>query len=187
MLEQFKHIDKSELSMIEVAHAILEKRGTIMEFNDLLVAIQDFLELSNDELENKMNIFYTNLNIDGSFISLGENRWGLRSWYPIDSIDEELTSSLEETDTPRRKKRKKVNAFAMDEDDLDYNNDDPEDMDDLLDDEDDLDNINELSEDDDFNEELIEYHSDLDNLETEDNEELDNLTILSENDIFSEN
>src|SRR5699024_11190955 len=116
--------------MIEVAHAILEERGDIMDFSDLVNQIQNYLEKSDQEIRESLPQFYTDLNIDGSFISLGDNRWGLRSWYPIDSIDEEVTHAgeEEEDELPRRKKRKKVNAFLDmdDENAIDYNDDDPE-------------------------------------------------------------
>ncbi|MDE1549230.1 DNA-directed RNA polymerase subunit delta [Jeotgalibaca caeni] len=129
-LTDLEGTNKNELSMIEVAHAILEETSDVMEFNELLVRVQEYLGMSEAELESKMIRFYTNLNIDGSFISLGENRWGLRSWYPIDSIDEEILSSIDEEEVKvHRKKRKKLNAFATSEDDdvIDYNDDDPED------------------------------------------------------------
>ena len=63
---------------------------------------------------------------------MGENTWGLRTWYPFESIDEALIHAEDEDeDRPVRKKRKKVNAFladAADDDDvIDYDSDDPED------------------------------------------------------------
>ncbi len=112
--------------MIEVAHAILEERADVMDFSDLVNQIQNYLGKSDSEIrEYALAQFYTDLNIDGGFISLGiYNRWGLRSWYAIDSIDEEVNHGLEdeEEDAPRRKKRKKVNAFINDDEDaIDYN------------------------------------------------------------------
>ena len=113
--------------MVEVAHAILEAKNEVLDFNQLLVEIQEYMELSDEALESRMARFYTDLNIDGSFISLGDNRWGLRAWYPIDSIDEEIATSMEDEEVKKpRKKRKKVNAFGSD-DLIDYNDDDPED------------------------------------------------------------
>ena len=97
-LSVFEGMNKNELSMIEVAHAILEQREDVMDFTDLVNQIQVFLEKSDLEIRESLAQFYTDLNIDGSFISLGENRWGLRSWYAIDSIDEELNHGLDDED-----------------------------------------------------------------------------------------
>ena len=129
-LTELDGINKNELSMIEVAHEILETTGEVLDFDDLLLRVQEYLGLSKKELDRKMTRFYNNLNVDGSFISLGDNRWGLRAWYPIDSIDEEILSTIDEDEVQvRRKKRKKLNAFATSEDDdvIDYNDYDPED------------------------------------------------------------
>ena len=133
-LEVFAGQEKSELSMIEVARAILEARGRDHEmyFNDLVNEIQNYLEKSNSEIRDALPLFYTELNVDGSFIPLGDNKWGLRSWYAIDEVDEEIIA-LEETDeddAPKKRKKKRVNAFMDgDEDAIDYSDDDPEDED----------------------------------------------------------
>ena len=155
--------------MVEVAHAILEAKNEVLDFNQLLVEIQEYMELSDEALESRMARFYTDLNIDGSFISLGDNRWGLRAWYPIDSIDEEIATSMEDEEVKKpRKKRKKVNAFGSD-DLIDYNDDDPEDEE-LIDDEDldsdDLDDDIDVDLDDDVEEEdeIDAYRSDLNEL-----------------------
>ena len=118
ILKQFEGQDRKDLSMIEVAHAILEQKGDVVDFTELLIEIQNYLELSELELESRMVRFYTDLNIDGRFISLGENRWGLRGWYPIDAIDEEIISSAEaEDDRPvSRRKKRKYNAFSEGDD-----------------------------------------------------------------------
>ncbi|HEM3671100.1 TPA: DNA-directed RNA polymerase subunit delta [Streptococcus suis] len=128
-LNVFAGQEKSELSMIEVARAILEERGRGDEiyFNDLVNEIQNYLEKPNSEIRAALPIFYSDLNVDGSFIPLGDNKWGLRSWYAIDEIDEEVITLEEDDDAPKRKK-KRVNAFMDgDNDVIDYGNDDPED------------------------------------------------------------
>ena len=173
--------------MIEVAHAILEQKKDVMDFSDLVNQIQTYLGKSDSEIRDSLAQFYTDLNIDGSFISLGDNRWGLRSWYAIDSIDEEVNHGIDEEDeeTPRRRKRKKVNAFINgDEDAIDYNDDDPEDTD-LADEDDD-----DLFEDDDDDEEISAYNSDLQEIgadNSDDEEELpgsieEDLTIIGDDD-----
>ena len=162
-LEKFKDANRNELSMIEVAHAILNEHGKEMVFADLVNEIQTFLGKSDQEIRERLPQFYMDLNFDGSFISLGENTWGLRSWYPYESIDEALVHTDDEDDEDRpRKKSKKVNAFL---DDAADNDDDPEDndLDDDYDDED----------DEDENRELKEYSRDLDDIDDADDTEDD--------------
>ena len=177
-INAFDGLNKDELSMIEVAHAILEQREDVMDFSDLVNQIQNYLGKSDSEIRDSLAQFYTDLNIDGSFISLGDNRWGLRSWYPIDSIDEEVTHGLEddEEDKPRRRKRKKVNAFiidANDEDVIDYNDDDPEDAE--LTEDDEL-----YDDDDDEDEEIKAYNSDLQEIGADSDDEEEELPGIEE-------
>ena len=110
-LEVFAGQEKSELSMIEVARAILELRGRDheMHFSDLVNEIQNYLGTSNSDIREALPLFYTELNFDGSFISLGDNKWGLRFMgMGVDEIDEEIIA-LEENDddevAPKAKKK----------------------------------------------------------------------------------
>ncbi|MCZ9658608.1 DNA-directed RNA polymerase subunit delta, partial [Lactobacillus crispatus] len=87
---------------------------------------------SDEEIRERLPQFYTNMNTDGEFISMGENVWALRSWFPYESVDEEVNHPEDEEDDSR-KHHKKVNAFLAsatgDDDIIDYDNDDPEDDD----------------------------------------------------------
>ena len=67
-LDVFAGQEKSELSMIEVARAILETRGrdNEMYFNDLVNEIQNYLEKSDADIRNALPFFYSDLNTDGS-------------------------------------------------------------------------------------------------------------------------
>lgn len=109
-----------ELSMIEVAHAILEQTGKQLTFAEILNAVQDYLQKSDDEIKANITRFYTEMNTDGSFIPLGNNIWALRSWYAIDEIDEEVIAldEIDDEDEAPIKKRSKVNAFGI-EDEID--------------------------------------------------------------------
>lgn len=166
-LEKLDHLNKKHLAMVEVAYAILEVTNEAHSFDDLLVKIQDYLEMSQEDLENKMAVFYTEMNADGRFISLGENRWGLRDWYPVDSIDEEIISTIddEEIKKKHKSKRAKSSAFASTEEDLiDYDSDDPEDEN-LVDTDDNFD------DDDEEDDELEVYSSDLDDFNHDESDE----------------
>lgn len=148
-LDDFKGQNKDELSMIEVARAILQDSGKRMAFADIVNAVQNFLGKSDEEIRERLPQFYTDMNTDGEFISMGDNVWALRSWFPYESVDEEVNHPEDEDDVPRKKHHKKVNAFIGDSDDddiIDYDSDDPEDED--LDVDDDDNNEDDYSDDD---------------------------------------
>ena len=97
-LKQFDGERKNEISMIRVAKAVLEQTGEVMDFSTIVNTVANFLEIDEAEKKQRMPQFYTDLNVDGEFISLGENKWGLRNWYPVDSINEVLTHENDEED-----------------------------------------------------------------------------------------
>ncbi|EFI65392.1 MULTISPECIES: DNA-directed RNA polymerase subunit delta [Bacillus cereus group] len=169
--KQYSPEELKECSMIEVVHSVLGDKKQATTFNELVQEIAQVLGLSQEQVNAKIAQFYTDLNIDGRFINLGENRWGLRSWYPYEQIDEEILPQ------PKPKKKRKVEEDGFDdyieEDDFDDadvtedEDDDVEDLDKVLEEEDgDDDDLDDLDEDDDdFAEEELEYD------ETEEEEE----------------
>ncbi|GMR63767.1 MULTISPECIES: DNA-directed RNA polymerase subunit delta [Bacillus] len=172
--KQYSPEELKECSMIEVVHSVLGDKRQATTFNELVQEIAQVLGLSQEQVNAKLAQFYTDLNIDGRFINLGENRWGLRSWYPYEQIDEEILPQ------PKPKKKRKVEEDGFDDyieedfDDADGNvdeDDDVEDLDKVLEEEDgDDDDLDDLDEDDDedFAEEELEY----DETEEEEEEEL---------------
>lgn len=114
-LNVFDGQNLEELSMIEVAHAILEEKNEAIAFADMVNMIQEFLKKSDEDVRNQLPQFYTDLNNDGSFISLGDNVWALRKWYAIDSIDEEVNHPEDMGEEPIINTGAKVNAFLNDE------------------------------------------------------------------------
>ncbi|MED1565217.1 DNA-directed RNA polymerase subunit delta [Bacillus paramycoides] len=177
--KQYSPEELKECSMIEVVHSVLGDKRQATTFNELVQEIAQVLGLSQEQVNAKLAQFYTDLNIDGRFINLGENRWGLRSWYPYEQIDEEILPQ------PKPKKKRKVEEDGFDDyieededefDDADGNaeedEDDVEDLDKVLEDEDaddEDDDLDDLEEDEDeFAEEELEY----DETEEEEEEEL---------------
>lgn len=179
-LQQLSKEDLREMSFIELAHQYLDENKQAIAFQDLVEELAKILDLSMDEVRSRMVQFYTDLNIDGRFISLGENRWGLRTWYPYEQIDEEVTAPVK----AKKKKAKKVvdedDEDLLDDEDLDYDDlDDFDDEDDLTEDDDEVEDedFDDLDEDDDEvfeDDELIgEDDYDLDDEDEEEEEELD--------------
>ncbi|WP_369901700.1 DNA-directed RNA polymerase subunit delta [Bacillus manliponensis] len=175
-LKQYSPEELKELSMIEVVYSLLEDKRQATPFQDLVQEVAQMLGLSEEQVAAKIAQFYTDLNIDGRFINLGENRWGLRSWYPYEQIDEEILPQAK----PKKKRKADENEEFDDyvdsdeeeeflDEDEDFEEDADEDLDELLDDEDE-DEEEEEEEDldeleDEFGEEELEYD------ETEEEEE----------------
>ncbi len=171
--KQYSPEELKECSMIEVVHSVLGDKRKATTFNELVREIAQVLGLSQEQVNAKLAQFYTDLNIDGRFINLGENRWGLRSWYPYEQIDEEILPQ------PKPKKKRKVEEDGFDDyieededfDDAEASEEEVEDLDKVLEEEDgDDDDLDDLDEDDedDFAEEELEY----DEAEEEEEEEL---------------
>lgn len=166
--KQYSPEELQEFSMIEVVHSVLEGKRQATSFQELVQEVAQVLGLSQEQVNAKLAQFYTDLNIDGRFINLGENRWGLRSWYPYEQIDEEILPQ------PKAKKKRKVEEEEdfddyveedeNDFDDEDENDEDVEDLDEVLEDDDDLDDLDD-EEEEDFADEELEYD------ETEEEEE----------------
>lgn len=141
--DKFKDQNKDELSLIEVAYEILNNNNKeVMNFSDIVNEMQDYLGKSDDDIKRALPQFYTDLNNDGSFLSLGENVWGLRKWYPYDSVDEEVNHPEDNGTENTHKAAQKVNAFLSEDDDdddvVDYDDDSDLNVSDM-DDEDDSD------------------------------------------------
>lgn len=153
--------DIREMAFIEIANLLLIEKKEAIDFKVMMDEIQKLLGLSNEEVAEKIGQFYTDLNVDGRFISIGDNRWGLKGWYPVEQVEEETV--------PASKVKKKKGKKVVDDDDLvdfDAIDEDDEDLD--FDDIDDYDDDDEDLIDDDFDEDVDEDDDDL----IEDEEEI---------------
>ena len=139
---QLSKEELQEMSFVEIAFHLLNEKRDSISFFDLLDEIAAALELSDEEKEARMAQFYTDLNIDGRFIALEGNRWGLREWFPIDQVDDEVN-----TPTTTKKKKKKKAALLDDEDEYDDYDDYDEDEEDEDEDEDEDDDLDILDDD----------------------------------------
>lgn len=159
------------MPLIDVAYHYVKEQKQPLAFSELMNGLQQTLGLSQQEITKKISQFYTELNVDGRFLSLGENRWALRSWYPTDKVAEEVTPITK----PKKKKKKKVEDDFDDYDELveeeysdedDIDDDDEEDIDEEADEFADYDNVDDV-DDEALDEDEIELDEQFDDDEEE--------------------
>lgn len=177
-LQKYSNEEIKEMSFLELAHIILTDKREPLTFKELLSKIQKHLDISDAEVKSRMVQFYTDLNVDGSFLSLGENRWGLRAWYPVEKLEEETTNAPVKT---RKKKAKKavVEDFEeelIEDDEIeDFDDEDFDEVDEDLDIEEDIDveetDLDEDLDDDDEEDIVLEVVPDLDDDDDDEFEE----------------
>jgi len=129
-LKNYSHDELEKMSMIELANAILMDEKKAMNFKEIFEKIAEVKGLTETDQKTGISQFYTDINVDGRFLTIGSNMWGLKRWYPVDQMDEEVTAA------PKKKKKKKKKAAAEEEIELqDEELDIPdEDMDELIED-----------------------------------------------------
>ncbi|WP_284140149.1 MULTISPECIES: DNA-directed RNA polymerase subunit delta [unclassified Virgibacillus] len=150
-LKNYSREELKQMSMIELADLILLDEKKAIHFKDIFDKIADLKELTNKEKDDYIAQFYTDLNVDGRFMMIGSNMWGLKRWYPVEQIDEVIM-------VPKKKKAKKKKA-AIVEDDLDFEEEDEAiEVDDI--DEDDFDDEFEDYDDEDLDDEDLEDEED---------------------------
>lgn len=81
----------TEMAMVDVAHLILSNGNEPLSFPVLLEKIREAKGLTEEEAQRFLVQLYTEINIDGRFVHVGEGLWGLKKWYPIEQFDEALT------------------------------------------------------------------------------------------------
>jgi DNA-directed RNA polymerase subunit delta len=151
----------SEKPVLEKIYESLLSGKQPKTFYDLVNEIADE-RLQGDAGAEYLARLYTNMNLDGRFLSIGENFWGLRAWYPVEQRTEEAASKI----ATKRKRRKDDFGFDGFEDDYDELEDD---LDEDLFEEDD-DTLEETDDDDVFDDDDDET---IDSFEDDDDEFID--------------
>jgi len=72
-----------DISLIELAKLILSEEKRSIKFKDLFEKACELKGFSEAEKDHKLSQFYTELNVDGTFMNTGSNTWGLKSWFKV--------------------------------------------------------------------------------------------------------
>lgn len=169
-LQQYSKEQLQEMSFIEVAYELLAEKKQAVTFNELLEEVAGLINLSKQDVQARIAQYYTDLNIDGRYLSLGDNRWGLRNWYPVDHVEEETVPVVK----PKKKKAKKAKSEDLELEDYDEVEEEEElDFDDIDDLDDDDDTIDDDFDDDDDDDDDLDDLEDDDVLEDDEDYDLD--------------
>lgn len=131
---------QSEMSMIDMAYETLKAKKQPLPFQNLVAQINDVKPPATEEYDEQIARLYTNMSLDGRFLNIGENFWGLRGWYPFDQKEEDIELPNLEREPI---KKKDDDEDEIDEDDRDEAE---EDVYDEIDDVEDEDNAKERKE-----------------------------------------
>ena len=89
-----------EMSMLEVAELLIQRKIKPQKFEKIAKEVCEIMGLTDEEFQSKLPQFYTDLTLSGKFVTVGEDKWDLKSrqkyevanydTYDIDFDDEEI-------------------------------------------------------------------------------------------------
>lgn len=100
-------IDYRQSSMVDVAFDLMTKKKKPVDFYKLWQEVSEIKGFNQEDKDENESLFYTNITLDGRFITVGENRWDLRSRHKFDEVhidmndiyaDDEEDASEEDSD-----------------------------------------------------------------------------------------
>lgn len=92
-LKDYSHEQIEKLALIDLAREMMLQEKEALNFHDLYAKVTSLKGLTEEEKEKKMSQFYTDLNMDGNFKSMGSNTWILKRYFrgaKSSELDEEL-------------------------------------------------------------------------------------------------
>ena len=149
-----------EMSMLEVAELLIQRKIKPQKFEKIAKEVCEIMGLTDEEFQSKLPQFYTDLTLSGKFVTVGEDKWDLKSRqkYEVanyDTYDIEIDIRIVEVITPDG-----FDEIVYKEDATDkHENDDFVDEEEAEDDYSDESNA-EVGEDADEFEGLVIYHED---------------------------
>ena len=73
-------------SLIEIAYEFVSKSKNPVHFDEIWNHVKAEAGLSEEEAGKKAGQFFTNMMLDGRFVTLGENEWDLRERHTFDKV-----------------------------------------------------------------------------------------------------
>lgn len=88
-----------ETAMVDLAYDLLQEKGEAMMYRDIMAEVSKVKGFTKEEIESYIAQLYTEINIDGRFVCVGRNLWGIRSWYPTEqATDSAIAANVKDDD-----------------------------------------------------------------------------------------
>ena len=100
-------------SLIDYAYEFVSKHKTSVNFKDIWEYVKKEAGLSEEEANKKVGQFFTNMMLDGRFITLGENEWDLRERHVFDKVHIDMRDVYSDVQTS--------DIDVEDEEEVEYN------------------------------------------------------------------
>lgn len=85
-----------ERSMVDIAYDFLQDQGESMAFQEIVKHVGEQKGFSTSDIDMVAHL-YTEINIDGRFVCVGRNLWGLKHWFPVEqSSDSAVAANVKE-------------------------------------------------------------------------------------------
>jgi len=86
-------------SMLELAYEYFNSKTKAVTFKQIWAYVVKQKGFSEEEANKKVSSFYTSLLLDGRFVTLGENKWDLRSRHTFDKVHIDMRDVYSDMDT----------------------------------------------------------------------------------------
>ena len=86
-------------SLIEIAYEFVAGNEGSVGFTKIWEHVKQEAELSEEEANTKAGMFFTNLMLDGRFVTLGENIWDLRERHTFDKVHIDMRNVYSDVQT----------------------------------------------------------------------------------------
>ena len=86
-------------SLLDLAYDYVSGQSQQSKFEDIWAYCVQEAGLSKEEADNKVSRFYTNLMLDGRFVTLGENEWDLRIRHKFEKVHIDMSEVYSDVET----------------------------------------------------------------------------------------
>lgn len=123
-------------SLIEHAYEFVSKHKESVNFKEIWEYVKKEAGLTEEQANAKVGQFFTNMMLDGRFITLGENEWDLRERHVFDKVHidmRDVYSDVQTSDDDVEEKDEEEEEYnkAFEEDGTSDSDEDIEEKDDL--------------------------------------------------------